>query len=708
MEAITPHADLDRLRLGITHAPQHDEAARFSQALAQAEDELAVLRERGAPPGTLAHKEGQIQSLAAELEGAELRKQAVLQRSDRPDAIERVVKMIQAAAAKDPAVANELTIRVGGRAGKGPLYGWEPGVRRGLASADQNVIKNIAEVLDGASVKARRALEGADAPRAWRSQPVQLLDDLGQEADALMGQPRGVLGEARAKAAKVRDLILDARRKILAGDRVEAHIALDNMKKQLSPHAMPDQWLGANDNVARFVRDAYEDARKMLENPALWGQKAAAAQRDMNALFHKRLARKGEYFDNFFEDAGVPHPRNPWINARRASAEKVHGALRGVIKPDDSPAFGSYKGHVAETRDLIAKMKEHYDLSPAQAAQLDAALSKVDEAEKAFTDAVHYNQRSAQRDVLFNSRGNVVPGYLKWVGMGFLGPAGFAAGALAERLANPGRAIFQRAVLERALRGSESRIAKVITKLVTGKDVRFMGLGVTQLAARASVSSTRERDPEKRATTYANTLKEIAKLSTPEAATAQAQEAMPFAVGTLPQAPAFMGMTMSKAAQYVASKAPVRPKMTPLGVVVDPPSDAEMDRFERVLMGAFDPLSAIEDAANGDGSKDAMDAAEFVAPELVQEVRMLLLEELGNGGFRRSYDARVDVSIVLGVPLDATMLPEHINTQQMVHASRFQAQEDNRRTYQETGVNEGYRDESASKADRIEKDEPPK
>lgn len=708
---------LARLSKRETAAPEHAQMASANRALSDAEDRLDALRKAQAAERDpsrweeIAREASAAEDAVSELrvaqESAESQWRSAFQTSDRPQAVERVVEMLKAATKKDKALGQDLIAKLGARDGKGPLYGWEPVVRQGLTGADENVIRIVGESLGGASPKALKGIEGIPGPRAWRDQPLQMLDDLGKEADLLIGQPAGVLGEARSKAKKVRDLFAAAREKIASGNRVEAHIALDTLKKQLSPHALPDQWLGVNDNIARMVRDAYEDLRTTLERPDLWGKKAAEAQRDMNALFHARIARKGEYFDHFFEDAGVPHPRNPWTNAVRASPEKVGSALKGIINEGDSPAFGSYKGHIDETRGLIGKMKEHYALDPSRSAGLDEALRSIDDADKAFSEAVYFSRRDAQANALFNARGNVVPGYAKWIGMGFLGPAGFAAGALAERLANPGQAIFQRAVLERALRGSEGRIAKAVTKLITGKDTRFVGMGATQLASRASVSMLSERDPEKRAATYANTLTELTKLSTPEAATAAANSALPFAVGTLPAAPAYMGAAIQRAAGYVAMHVPVKPRWTPIGIQVDTPSDAELEKFERIYMGAFDPLSAIEDAANGDGSREGMMAAEVVAPELVSEVRQLMLQELAESGYRGTYERKVDLSLVLGVPLDATMEAGYINAQQMTHAARFQTQPDNRKTYEETGVNEEFRAQNASKSDRIEADIPP-
>lgn len=586
-------------------------------------------------------------------------------------------------------------------------------IARGLAAQDENVTNAVSRAIKSGSPRAQetfsinayKLVKNDPNLLQWRKRSAELVDALGAEADGLMGLSPGVLGQSRMEARKVRDLFANARSRLVKGDRIEAFSALDELKGRLGPHAKPDAWLGGDDNVARFVRRAYEELRGTLEDANLWGPRAAGAQKEMNALFHRRLARSDGYFKQFFEDAGVPHPRNPWVNARKATPEKIRAALKGIIDPDKSDALSMFRGHVAETRDLASKVKQYYNLSPDAAGRVDELLGGVDNAERGLNEAVTFARREAQAGALFNNRANIVPGYAKWVALGLMGPLGFGAVKVAENIANPGQRIFMRAALERAMRGSESRIANAVVGLTTGKRVPFSGVGATQLAARASASLFHERNPRRRASDYASTLAELSKLSTPEAAAQHARAAIPFVVGALPQAPVYMGLALSRAAQYLLANAPVRPHLTPLGIEVSLPSDSELDVFERRFAGAMDPISAIEDAAQGRGSIEAVQAAEASAPELLEEVRALVIEQVGRG--KIPHNRAIDLSIVLGVPLDRTMEPEYINAHQMIHAARFKDSEaqKSRRTFGETGVNQKYT--TMSGADRVEADIPP-
>jgi hypothetical protein len=87
----------------------------------------------------------------------------------------------------------------------------------------------------------------------------------------------------------------------------------------------------------------------------------------------------------------------------------------------------------------------------------------------------------------------------------------------------------------------------------------------------------------------------------------------------------------------------------------------------------------------------------------------MIIEELANGK-PVPYERRVDISIVLGVPLDATLEAEYIGSQQMIHAARFKDSEAqaSRRTGNDDGVNRDYRESTASAADKTEADIAPR
>lgn len=577
-------------------------------------------------------------------------------------------------------------------------------IRRALGNGDESFMQVFQTAYEGASPEARAALgkrllnaghqPGMAPAQGWKAHALDLVDELANEADSLALQAKGVVGKKASGAGEIRALLTDARAKIITGDKAAAFIELDYLKKRLGKYAAPGEYLGADQNVAAMARRQYEDLRSTLENPMLWGEKAALAQKDINRIFTARINRANVFFDKFYVDSGKAHPDNPWIRQREATAESVRKGLDGIIDPAQSREYQAFKQHIAESRDVLANLKKHYALSGGDAGKLGQWSRAIDDAEKAFTEASHYARREAQASKLFSNQAKLIPGWGKWVAMHFLGPAGFLAVAAAERATNPGARIYARAVLERTLRQSESRVARAVTKILTGKTVRLEGVGATQLAAKGAVSLLRDR-PEKRKDSYASTLRELAQLTDPQVATQQAAKAMPFAAMVLPAFPQHIGNQLSTATQYLLNASPQKPRWTPDGIVVPQPSDTELHEFEARMRGALDPLTVFEDAGDGESVPMAqVEAAERVAPELMDHVRLLVLDELSNGGHKLSYHKTIVLSRVLGVDLDRTLEPEYINAQQMVYAGRAKAMpnpSDDRSTGEESGVNKEYR-----------------
>jgi len=588
-------------------------------------------------------------------------------------------------------------------------------VRMGMAGQSEFVSAALGRAFQKMSPEGRAGfVKGlgklADVPggKPWQQAALSQVDDIGAEFDALAATPKGVVGRKPSAANEIRDLAASARAAIAGGGKSDAFVELDYLKKRLAKYARPGEYLGPDDSIAASARRAYEDIRQTLENPGLWGEKAALAQRDINRVFTNRINRAEAFWNDFFVDSGKAHPANPWVKLREATPDSVSKQMKGIIDPKASREYGAFQQHIAEGRDVVKNLREHYHLSKEEAAKLSQWEKSIKSAEDSMSKVAYYSRREAQAAELFGGSKNPVPGWAKWVAGHFLGPVGFFGMIGAEAALNPGAGLRMRAVLERTLRNSEGRVASAVTKLLTGKGVKFEGgVGAAQSAAKASVSLFREKDPEKRKASYAETLKELTQLSTPENAAKQAAAVMPFAVGVLPRAPEYLGMNMAKAAQHLLQNAPTGTRWTPFGLETVMPSDVELDGFERRYRAAFDPISIFEDAADGKyvGS-ESVEAAESVAPELVDHVRLLMLDEMSNWGDKKrpSYERMVGISVALGITLDPTLEPEYINAQQMMHAARFKEQPDNRRTYEETGVNEDLR---ASKVDKVEADVPP-
>jgi hypothetical protein len=434
-------------------------------------------------------------------------------------------------------------------------------------------------------------------------------------------------------------------------------------------------------------------------------------QQQFNSLIHKRLSRSDRFWDVFFSDAGRPDPRNPWTNLKRADVAKIKSAVGKFNAPEHDLEFQMVKEHVKEARQLNELMGQYFKTDRIGQGQLAAWNKAVDSADEAITRAKYFAMRQEQGKAL--AGGSVLSGPVgsarALAGYMLGGPAGAIAGMALNSAMNPGAMIHARAVLERTLRASEGRIARGVTKLLTGKGgkAKLPSIGATALGSKAVVSLFSETDPEKRARAYNATLSELADAVVPGRAEAAMAGLAP--VGQfVPGAQKLAAERYRMAAAAVLQAAPVRPYLGPFGdEELAYPSDEEIQAFEDSYRGALDPLGVLEAAADGELSAEMVDAADQAAPELMNHIRGVIMQVVAEEGSKVGYDAKVQLSVLFKMPLDPTMAPEYINAVQTMHRARFQEGMGprSRRTFDETGLNDGYEKDTMSHADRLEREE---
>lgn len=569
-------------------------------------------------------------------------------------------------------------------------------VKRGLAANDENVLRQMLRLVKPDDIKTP----------AWRDEALKAIDEYGELFSVMKDRGKGHVGEQAGKVDRALELLDGVRATVQNAPRSKAYAELDWLKKRLADYAKPDQYLGANDDVARSARNAHERFRVMLEDGRYWGERAASAQRDMNAIFHRRMARKDRFYEDWFDDAGVPDPTNPWANLKRATPEKVRSTIGNVVDVNHE-GIGSYRTHIKETRELIDAAKKHYDLTPEEVAVMEQQAQAITSAEDALNRAVYFNLRANQADALrangalgYGSGPRAVAGAV--IGGTFGGVPGAVAGAALQGMMNPGTTIYARAVLERLLRQNEGRMARAVEKLLSGK-VKAPALGVAQTLSRLPriVDSPHGEKQEE----YAASVKEmLAAAQQPE----KIQTVIESEFG--PMLPAMPGLVQNgterlrKGLQYAIQRAPAKPVQTIYGEEISPVGDIEMDVWEREVEAALDPSSILDMAADEELIPEAVDAAEAVAPELVADMRQMLAERITAGDEDISYERGLQLAILFKMPVDATTTPEYIKAQQLVFAAGNQAPKQDPRSFGETGV---HQRENMSKADALTSGIPP-
>ena len=138
------------------------------------------------------------------------------------------------------------------------------------------------------------------------------------------------------------------------------------------------------------------------------------------------------------------------------------------------------------------------------------------------------------------------------------------------------------------------------------------------------------------------------------------------AFGTLQGTPLLkqaMATKMTIASQYLAQHMPKDPMA---GKYLSPemsgwePSDSELSKFHRRMAVVQDPKVAIAKIADGSVSPEEMDALKVVYPEVFNKLKNQVVEQLMTKGANISYDKRIAIGTIFGIPTDPSLVPENV------------------------------------------------
>ncbi len=152
---------------------------------------------------------------------------------------------------------------------------------------------------------------------------------------------------------------------------------------------------------------------------------------------------------------------------------------------------------------------------------------------------------------------------------------------------------------------------------------------------------------------------------------AKAADRIAFALTGLDEsAPGISGqvaMTAAKALQFLHAKAPKNPQSAnTLQPLLDDwrPTDAEVAKFERYTRAALQPLTVLDDLEAGTLTPEAAEALKTLYPQLHRMTVERLTAKLAESPKKLPYEDRVNLSLLLGAPVDDTMTPEFIRRSQ--------------------------------------------
>lgn len=94
------------------------------------------------------------------------------------------------------------------------------------------------------------------------------------------------------------------------------------------------------------------------------------------------------------------------------------------------------------------------------------------------------------------------------------------------------------------------------------------------------------------------------------------------------------------------------------------PSDVEISKFERYVRAVNSPLTVVEDMANGDITREGVEAIRVVYPDLYNRIRNTVMEKVSSSENPLNYSQRLQLGILLDLPTDESLVPQNIITLQ--------------------------------------------
>lgn len=557
--------------------------------------------------------------------------------------------------------------------GAGLKKGVDLAKARGLIGDGDNIIESFAQ---------RKAVKGLGATpsRMGAVEEKAMVEEIGKDLLAT----HEALGGKQVAATSIADTLDNIRTvRSNAGKRIHGSLkALDEVAQQQVEGVATDALRGAAQAPVSGATIAERLRTELLEPIAK--QPGFKAERDIVREFIQE-----------FEDLGdVSLTRGNQLKSQiQKKVEKLFG------REIDSPAnelrksiAGVVRDEVDRSAERVAKAAGRTDLLDEfiESKRLFGSMAEAEKLAKSGVKRIEGNRTVSLTDYLtggaFGIGGTVLGG-----GVG--GIASGAAGALVNKFARERGNLILAKVAHRAARlEALHRIAQTADTAFVEAAGAFMGGArraatptLTVLAgenvSKASEILTRvafgpEKPAEKnRQDAYIARTQELSDLmAVPEVATERMARRMESVSDAAPETAAVMATVAMGDAAFLHSKAarpppPVGPFSTQTKAR---PAESDVRRFENYVRALENPMSVVADLADGKVNAEGAEALRVRRPRIFERIRRAIEERVAATQEPLSYQKLVQLSVLYGEPLHATMVPSFVARMQASSAAATQ------------------------------------
>ena len=446
-------------------------------------------------------------------------------------------------------------------------------------------------------------------------------------------------------------------------------------------HALREDSLTEIKKLRSFTMD-------FLENEDIWGS-IASRQAAINESFSQLSQAKKQFLKHFGSTQSIngreqrafsPKRVNAYVTkAHKASSEEEDAAIKFFIDSTNDLADAIATGKISGDRfnPKFSTLNRNPSGATLIGEQVQPQGGMVNDTLQNFTDIQKklgninkyrqlkwYTERPQGIDI-----GAIASGIVS-------GGLGIPTGATYAAIRSPAQAVRLLGWMEKQIYENDKFIKKSVSQFlnsgnesigVIGKTLPFHQDFVKDLISGQDTMEEKRKQYEKNLEKYSSLTQD----------TQMFQQEIADKLGPLnevaPETAAALSVKMAEALQMLSGAIPKMDDDNFLGFRPEiPPSDYEISEFANMERLIQSPLTLLDDLNNSMITIQNAAIVKGLYPEIYNQMVESVMQEVINSKVKLSYQKRLDLSVLLGRPLDLSMTPQFIQSMQQMHSPQTQ------------------------------------
>jgi len=408
------------------------------------------------------------------------------------------------------------------------------------------------------------------------------------------------------------------------------------------------------------------EVKNILEDHTIWGD-AAARQRTINEAYNRVKTAEKPFLQKF----GKKTITKSGAVRNEIAEGKIHAYMTKLHKQGGDERKEILDEYLSAMQDFadVAAVGEAGVINAAKARSRETIEQEISDLNK-FRQANWYNERNKGADTAVNALG--IGGLVS----GVIDPLTFGLGGATYGIVrDPAKALRVMSFIEKSKDRTTKIINKSIKTFLTEQSVKGLqtGIKVEAISSIKDLIFNKDSMEEKREQWEKNSTKYSQLSQDPQMFQQEIADKLGPLAEVAPETAAALSANMAEALQMLSGAIPKTDDDNYLGFRPEiPPSDYEISQFANIERLIQSPLTLLDDLNNGMITIDNAAIVKGLYPEIYNQIVESVMQEIIDSKVKLSYQKRMDLSVLLGRPLDSSMTPEFIQSMQQMHSPQTQ------------------------------------